>query len=303
MPSFLGEFTRGADGSYTVIVMDEDGMEQPRQYQVKPRTVLFQVAGLVVSLSLLLVALVVLTPARGLIPGFGTEAMRQDARMNVLRLEALQDSLAAQQEYMQQLRRLLVGDFDPSQVAAPADVPAEPVPVAEQDQTESPAEPQSPNWADHEQPALPVATMPVDSDTPFRIVSTGTRYLSSLPFPLLTPVEGFLTRGFDARTGHYAVDIAVGEGSMVRSIGDGYVVLADWTHEGGYAIAVQHADGYLSVYKHNQRLLKRVGDRVRARDIIATSGNSGEISTGPHLHFELWHDGLAQDPRYYFIGE
>lgn len=89
---------------------------------------------------------------------------------------------------------------------------------------------------------------------------------------------------------------------MVRSIGDGYVVLSDWTHEGGFTIAVQHAEGYVSVYKHNQRLLKRVGDRVRAREAVAMSGNSGEISTGPHLHFELWLDGLAQDPVYYLVG-
>jgi murein DD-endopeptidase MepM/ murein hydrolase activator NlpD len=80
------------------------------------------------------------------------------------------------------------------------------------------------------------------------------------------------------------------------------VVFADWTYEGGYAVGVQHADGYLTVYKHNQRLLKRVGDRIRARDEIAISGNSGEISTGPHLHFELWQNGLAQDPRSYIVG-
>ena len=67
-------------------------------------------------------------------------------------------------------------------------------------------------------------------------------------------------------------------------------------------IGVQHADGYVSFYKHNERLLKRVGDRVRERDAVATSGNTGEITTGPHLHFELWRNGLAQDPRYFLIG-
>ena len=143
--------------------------------------------------------------------------------------------------------------------------------------------------------------MTVASRAPFRVASEGS-YLTSLQLPFLPPVDGFITRGFDARTGHYAVDIAVEEGSMVQSIGDGYVIFADWTHEGGHTVAVQHADGYVSVYKHNQRLLKRVGDRVRARDPVAISGNAGEISTGPHLHFELWHEGLAQDPRYFFIG-
>jgi murein DD-endopeptidase MepM/ murein hydrolase activator NlpD len=66
-------------------------------------------------------------------------------------------------------------------------------------------------------------------------------------------------------------------------------------------MAIQHAKGYLSVYKHNQRLLKRAGDRVRSLEPIARSGNTGEVTTGPHLHFELWQNGLAQDPRRYFV--
>jgi murein DD-endopeptidase MepM/ murein hydrolase activator NlpD len=114
--------------------------------------------------------------------------------------------------------------------------------------------------------------------------------------------SGFPTRDFDARDGHYGVDIAVSEGAFVRSIGEGYVVMADWTQDGGYTVAVQHGNGYLSVYKHNKRLLKQVGDRVKARDALAVSGNSGEMTTGPHLHFELWRHGLAQDPRSYIAG-
>ena len=79
-------------------------------------------------------------------------------------------------------------------------------------------------------------------------------------------------------------------------MGDGYVIFADWTHEGGHVIVVQHANGYVSVYKHNQRLLKRVGDRVRDREAIALSGNTGEITTGPHLHFEVLINKRFVDP-------
>jgi murein DD-endopeptidase MepM/ murein hydrolase activator NlpD len=114
-------------------------------------------------------------------------------------------------------------------------------------------------------------------------------------------VDGIVSRGFSASANHYGMDFAVDEGSPVRAVGDGYVVFADWTHEGGYVIAVQHADGYLSVYKHNARLLRRLGDHVRSRETIALSGNTGEITSGPHLHFELWRNGLAQDPRTFFV--
>jgi murein DD-endopeptidase MepM/ murein hydrolase activator NlpD len=115
-------------------------------------------------------------------------------------------------------------------------------------------------------------------------------------------MNGFPTRDFSAQTGHYGIDVAVSKGESIRSVGDGYVVWADWTQDGGYTVAVQHADGYLSVYKHNGRLLKRIGERVRAAEPIAVSGNTGAITTGPHLHFELWRNGLAQSPRSYVTG-
>lgn len=299
--SFLAEFTRDVDAAHSIIVMDEEGMEQPRRYRVVPRQVLLLLGGSLLAWSVLLLALVALTPLRTLMPGYGSVEMRQDARLNELRLTALQDSLAAQEAYMGHLRQLLMGEIDSAFVQEDVQAPAAPALSVSGELAQVAASP-SQDWADHQQPALPMASMPVTSESPFRVVSAGTRYLSALQFPVLPPVDGFFSRGFDARTGHYALDIVVEEGTMVRSIGDGYVIFADWTHEGGYAVAVQHAEGYLSVYKHNQRLLKRVGDRVRARDIIAVSGNSGEISTGPHLHFELWHDGLAQDPRSYFVG-
>ena len=299
MRAFLSEFTRNTDQTYTVMVMNEDGLEPPRQYRVRPRQVLGLWMGTVAALTLLFVGLVVLTPLRELIPGYSTEEIRQNARLNALRLAALQDSLAAQHQYMLQLRSLVTGQVD-SAFLAQTDFTQ----LDEDPSADAPAfleEQVSTNWEDHTQPALTVERMPVETSSLPAPVELPAGYLSSLQFPTLPPVEGFLTRSFDARTGHYAVDIAVEEGRPVRTIGSGYVIFSDWTQEGGFAIAVQHADGYVSVYKHNQLLLKRTGDRVQAHEPIALSGNSGEITTGPHLHFELWHNGLAQDPRLFFV--
>lgn len=298
MFSFLSEFTRDVDSPSTFIVMDADGLDQPRHYKVLPRNVLFLVGGGAAVVAIVLLAFVVLTPIREIIPGYGTAEMRQDARLNVLRINALQDSLDAQQRYMTQLRQLMLGEIDSSMIAGAA-----PEPAAAGVDFEMPTEfESSSDWTDHQQPAIVVERLQGRNNMAFRLTEMSSPRLPSVLLPALPPVEGFVTRGFDARTGHYAIDIAVQAGTVVRSIGDGYVVLADWTQEGGYAIAVQHADGYLSVYKHNERLYKRVGDRVQAREAIAESGNSGEITTGPHLHFELWHNGLAQDPGMFVVG-
>lgn len=298
MTSFLLDLAKGSDAPRTVIVMDESGIENPRQYEIQPRRLLYAVAAASGVLALVLVALVLLTPIRRVFLGPDPETLRETARLNAIRAAALQDSIALQDEYLAQLRTAIVGEeaevnMDTAESAAAATPVAETVP-------ERPATPRSDDWADHEQPALSFGRLVTDRRA---AVSGGAAeaYLASLQFPALVPVNGFLARGFDASRGHYGLDIAVEEGSPIRAIGDGYVVFADWTNDGGYVVAVQHADGYLSVYKHNRRLLKQVGDRVRSREAVALSGNTGEITTGPHLHFELWRNGLAQDPRLYFV--
>jgi murein DD-endopeptidase MepM/ murein hydrolase activator NlpD len=301
MFSFLSDLLRSAEGVRTVLVMDDEHLDQPRRYHVRPRSLRVALSVAAFGIVLLAIGLVAFTPLRQWVPGYSTDEIRRDARLNALRVEALQDSLEAQWQYLSQLRRLMTGQIDSSSVAE-AD-PAEPLFPVAGTLAEVAASPASDNWTDHRQPALPVSRMPVAEPQAVPAVAVEKKYLSSLHFPVLPPLNGLFTRGFDARAGHYAVDVAVEEGTVVRAIGDGYVIFADWTHEGGYAISVQHADGFVSTYKHNQRLLKRVGDRVRDREAIAMSGNTGEVTTGPHLHFELWHDGLAQDPHFYFIGK
>ena len=296
--SFLKEFTRNTDATYTVIVMDDEQMEQPRRYRVKPLHVWLLAATVIVAFSIILVALLVLTPIREVVPGYGTAELRRSARLNDLRLVALQDSLATQQQYLAQLRHLITGEVDSTYVPASPRQMADRLASGDEYQ---PTESITENWSDHEQPAVSVVSIAGPTARPLE-PGAGAKYISSLQLPTPPPVGGFLTRGFDVRAGHFAVDIAVDEGTMVRSIGDGYVIFADWTQEGGYAIAVQHADGFVSVYKHNRRLLKREGDRVRNREAVAESGNTGEITTGPHLHVEIWHNGLAQDPQHYFVG-
>ena len=301
MFSILSDFIRNAGERLTLIVLDEDGLGHPRRYQVRPSRLFLGMAAAGFAVALVAVLVVVATPVRGWIPGLATDEMREEARMNAARLQVMEDSVAAQEAWLGHMRDLVLGRIEPGEGAGdPFSASGTPLTG---DLADMAAEPLSEDWEDHRQPALPVARMPADSMARLISVATaGDRFLSSLHFPMFPPVSGLLTRGFDARGGHYAIDLAVQDGTIVRAVGDGYVFLADWTHDGGHVIAIQHAEGYVSVYKHNQQLLKRAGDRVRDREPIALSGNTGEITTGPHVHFELWLDGLAQDPADYLIG-
>ena len=112
-----------------------------------------------------------------------------------------------------------------------------------------------------------------------------------------TPLEGTISNSFDRVAGHHGVDIIAPENEAVKSTLDGTVVFAGWTSENGHVVQVQHAHNLLSIYKHNSVLLKSVGDKVNAGDPIAIIGNTGSLSTGAHLHFELWYNGNSIDPQ------
>ncbi|MCB0717717.1 MAG: M23 family metallopeptidase [Bacteroidetes bacterium] len=272
--------------------MDEEGLRPPQQFDLSPRRIVWIAAASVLLLVTLVFCFIAFTPIREVIPGYGTTEIRQRAVRNAVRLSQLEDSLEVQTAYIAQLRTLMTGgQIDTStanvEFTAIVDEAADEPPVA--------SAPSSDLQLGLDETVLPVPTVVGDAS------GVGRKYFEGVDLVAVPPVEGFVTRPLDSRIEHYGVDIAVPEGTLIRSMADGYVVFADWTHEGGYALAIQHAKGYLSVYKHNQRLLKRAGDRVRAQEPIARSGNTGEVTTGPHLHFELWQNGLAQDPRRYIV--
>lgn len=113
------------------------------------------------------------------------------------------------------------------------------------------------------------------------------------------PLKGVITNEFDPSQGHYGIDIVSKQNEAIKSVLDGTVILSNWTIETGYTIAIQHQENIISVYKHNSALLKKVGEFVKAGDPVAIVGQTGELATGPHLHFELWYDGSPVNPKEY----
>jgi murein DD-endopeptidase MepM/ murein hydrolase activator NlpD len=112
-----------------------------------------------------------------------------------------------------------------------------------------------------------------------------------------TPITGFVSDHYDVKKGHYGVDVVAKTNEPVKCVADGTVVMASWTQDSGHVIAVQHRGNLVSVYKHNAGLLKKVGSFVNAGDIISIVGNSGEMTDGPHLHFEMWYNGNSLNPE------
>lgn len=118
-------------------------------------------------------------------------------------------------------------------------------------------------------------------------------------YNLFLPLKGVITDTFNQDRMHLAVDISAKRKDVVKSVQKGTVIFSDWTPGGGHTLVIQHLDEFVSVYKHNAVLLKKVGTFVQAGDAIALVGSTGELTSGPHLHFELWSKGIAVDPQKY----
>jgi murein DD-endopeptidase MepM/ murein hydrolase activator NlpD len=121
--------------------------------------------------------------------------------------------------------------------------------------------------------------------------------------PSLMPVEGFVARGFESSSvladPHLGVDIAAASGSPIKAPADGVVIFSGWTNEAGYMLIINHGYGFLTVYKHNERNIVTRLERIIKGQVIALLGDTGEISSGPHLHFEVWRDGEPVEPGIY----
>ncbi|MDH3652414.1 MAG: M23 family metallopeptidase, partial [Saprospiraceae bacterium] len=130
-----------------------------------------------------------------------------------------------------------------------------------------------------------------------RNVSAASRPVTQLH--LVPPVSGSISLGFDPHKNHLGVDINAPVNTAIKSIQDGYIISAGWTLETGNTIGIQHENNMISFYKHNSALLKKTNSFVRAGEAVAIIGNTGTLSTGPHLHFELWLNGKPTDPTRY----
>lgn len=217
---------------------------------------------------------------------------RQLAETQV-RLNVLAEDVVLLRDYNQQLRKAL-GQHDGQQTARDSVSAAHVLPERQQ---------QMPAAAYH-RPAAPDQTeneggMAAGQAAPG--TQRARQVNSSAELPLLWPAIGFVSQNFDPSRHHYGIDIAAKRGTQVYAAADGFVVYAGWTYEDGNLLVVSHGAGYLTVYKHNQVLMKSPAMAVKRGELIALLGLSGRTSLGPHLHFEVWKDGIARDPNEFLL--
>lgn len=210
-------------------------------------------------------------------------------------LKRLADDVLLLRDYNMQLRKAMGTEtmrdtIPPSQIAA-ADVPAmsgETFGAGDASKTGNQGRLMS-DAEDHDPAALEFTSVVTSNDG------------LHAAFPLLPPTEGFVTQNFDPSRRHFGMDYATRRGTSVYAASDGYVLFSGWTYDDGNMLIISHGGGYLTAYKHNQVLLKNAHAFVRRGEIVALVGTSGKRSGGPHLHFEVWKDGVPQDPNEFLL--
>jgi murein DD-endopeptidase MepM/ murein hydrolase activator NlpD len=273
---------------YRLVIMNEETYEEKVSFGLSRLNVFVALGAGATLLIFLTTYIIAFTPLREYIPGY----MDVDLQKNVYELQLRADSIEREFKlkdiYIVNLKNIISGADVGSDLSMPQDTQANYQNVTLRHSMED-----SILRSEFENQDM--------YDLRFYNESMNSTRSSISEFLFFTPLEGIITNTFNPQENHYGIDIVADRNEAVKSTLEGMVIFSGWTLETGYVIMVQHVQNIISVYKHNSVLLKKVGDFVKAGEPIAIIGESGELSTGPHLHFELWYNGLPINPQDYIL--
>lgn len=272
---------------YRLVVLNEDTLEDV-WYAVLSRMNFMVWIGMIgVFLVAIGIVLVSFTPLREYIPGYPDGNIRWLYLQNAIKMDSLEKQIEIRDNYIENIRAILKGKQTNSYI----------------NESDSSSTVSDVKFAKTDFDS--VLTKQIQEEERYNVFVNQKRYSNNNfelnKLHLYCPLKGSVTNLFDAKGNHYGIDIVSNLNEPILSVLDGTVVMAGWTLEAGYVIQVQHNDNLISIYKHNSQLLKQMGDRVLAGEAIAIIGNTGELTTGPHLHFEIWHNGNPLNPRDYIV--
>ena len=267
---------------YRLVIINESTFEEKIFFKLSRLNVFVASSLFIIALIGVTILFIAFTPLREYIPGYSSSQLKRQATELIYKTDSIVETLDYTNRYLSRVRSVLKGDIDFDQVNKdslfmhfkfdPSTVDLTPI---------------SEDYVLRAQVAL---------EDKYNLFE---RDVSSVNQILFSPITGIISQTYDVEQKHYAVDIVAPKDTAVKSVADGVVVFAEWTTDTGYVIIIEHEGSLLSAYKHNGTLSKRQGDLVKAGEVIASVGNTGELTTGPHLHFELWNNGSPVNPLDY----
>ena len=257
-----------ANKNYRLAVVEEDTYQEKFALSLSKRNIFlisFSVAFVIILTTTLLIFY---TPIREYIPGYDTTKLRIQAVQNLEKLDSIMNSLEKNEQFIQAFSRTINGEQFVNQY--------EDSKIKEVDITDLEV---NINIEDS------ILRKIVEVEDRFNIIEKEDALIAP---NLISPASGIISEGFDFSEGHYGVDVVLKEKTPIKAVYDGIVLFAEWTLNYGFTVVVFHKNELISTYKHNQSVKVETGDFVQTGEVIALSGNTGEFTSGPHLHFELW---------------
>lgn len=264
---------------YRLVILNEDTFEEKISFKLNRLNVFVLTtlsALLLVGITTLIIAF---TPLREYIPGYSsTELKRQATELNY-KTDSLQMVVEKNERYLASIKKVLTGDLEIEQINKDS--------ILNESFIDTRYVDLSPSKTDS------VLRAYVAQEDKYSIFELSSNMITSVLFP---PIKGLVSDSYDLQGKHYGVDITAPENTPVKATADGTVIFAEWTLQTGYVLIIEHQNNLISVYKHNATISKQQGDLVKAGEVIATVGNTGSLTTGVHLHFELWSNGYPVNP-------
>ena len=264
---------------YRLVVLNEDTFEERFAIKLTRLNVFVIVSISTILLVASTIFLIAFTSLKEYIPGYSSTALKKKATELNYKTDSLQQVINLNEQYFASIKRVLTGDvstveFNRDSIIDAASIDAEQL-----------------NLTPTKEDSL--LREVVDKEDKYNIFES---IVSNTNFVLFPPVNGTISEAYNIKEKRYAVDVVVAQDTPVKAAADGTVIFAEWTTQTGYVAIIEHSNDLISVYKHNASLTKQQGDLVKAGEVIALAGNSGELTTGPHLHFELWNRGYPVNP-------
>tara|TARA_B110000046_G_scaffold25332_2_gene24789 strand:- start:8664 stop:9524 length:861 start_codon:yes stop_codon:yes gene_type:complete len=264
---------------YRLVILNDASFEERFSYRLSPLNLLTLLLSFVVLLIVLVSVVIIYTPLRESIPGYTDVSLREDLTKMVFRTDSMEIELQRNSAYLRNIQGALKGELPLSKDSI-------------YNANQEVILPENLLLKSKEDSMLREY---VEREDSYSLSAEKEDVVKQIYF--FAPLKGTITNGFDPSKEHFGIDVVAPKDEAIKATLDGTVVFAEWTVETGYVIQLQHANNIVSNYKHNSVLLKKVGDEVKAGDVIAIIGNSGELSSGPHLHFELWKEGKPINPK------
>ena len=265
---------------YRLVIMNDETLEEKTSFNLRPLNVFVTVGLIIILLITITTFLIAFTGLREYIPGYADLKTQWRVYSLFQKADSMERRLHASDLFLGNLKNIVNGNIeeDPN--------------IKRRD---------SLNKYDtihklYKSPEDAMLRQMIETQDEYTL-SEGSMRNSMNSFLFFPPVKGTVTNRFDPVKKHYGIDIVADANEPIKATLDGTVVLSNFTSETGYIIGIQHSNNLFSIYKHNSALLKKAGDFVKAGEVIAIIGNSGEFSEGPHLHFELWYNGSPMNPK------